>query len=152
MVTNAQSSQDIDQLRLLSIFHYIVAGVIGLFSLIPIIHVVLGIALVTGSLDGFHRGDQPPEFMGWLFIILPSVFILSGLVISFFVAFAGRQLAACSCYNLCLVVAAIECMFMPIGTALGVFTIIVLMRPNVKELFGVGQLHTYSDTHPAPSS
>lgn len=152
MVTNAQSSQDIDQLRLLSIFHYIVAGVIGLFSLIPIIHVVLGIALVTGSLDGFHRGDQPPEFMGWLFIILPSVFILSGLVISFFVAFAGRHLAVCSCYNFCLVVAAIECMFMPIGTALGVFTIIVLMRPNVKELFGVGQLHTYSDTHPAPSS
>ena len=32
-------------------------------------------------------------------------------------------------------VAAIACMFMPFGTVLGVFTIIVLMRPSVKERF-----------------
>jgi hypothetical protein len=31
--------------------------------------------------------------------------------------------------------AAIACMLMPFGTVLGVFTIIVLMRPSVKELF-----------------
>ena len=37
----------------------------------------------------------------------------------------------------CLVVAAVECIFMPFGTVLGVFTIIVLMRPGVKERFGV---------------
>jgi len=32
--------------------------------------------------------------------------------------------------------AGVECMFMPFGTVLGVFTIIVLMRPSVKEIFG----------------
>jgi hypothetical protein len=32
--------------------------------------------------------------------------------------------------------AGIECIFMPVGTVLGVFTIIVLMRDSVKELFG----------------
>jgi hypothetical protein len=37
----------------------------------------------------------------------------------------------------CLVVAGIECIFMPFGTVLGVFTIIVLMRPSVRNLFGV---------------
>jgi hypothetical protein len=31
--------------------------------------------------------------------------------------------------------AAIACLFMPLGTILGVFTIIVLIRPNVKALF-----------------
>jgi hypothetical protein len=35
----------------------------------------------------------------------------------------------------CFVVAAIECIFMPFGTVLGVFTIIVLSRPSVKALF-----------------
>jgi hypothetical protein len=33
--------------------------------------------------------------------------------------------------------AAISCIFMPFGTVLGVFTIIVLLRPSVKELFAV---------------
>ena len=31
--------------------------------------------------------------------------------------------------------AATMCLFMPFGTVLGVFTIIVLMRPSVKPLF-----------------
>ena len=53
------------------------------------------------------------------------------------VVFAGRNIAARTAYTFCLVVAAIECAFMPMGTALGVFTIIVLMRPSVKQLFGV---------------
>jgi len=35
----------------------------------------------------------------------------------------------------CFVVACIECLFMPFGTVLGAFTIIVLMRPSVKNLF-----------------
>ena len=34
--------------------------------------------------------------------------------------------------------AGIECIFMPFGTVLGVFTIIVLMRPSMKELFDPG--------------
>jgi hypothetical protein len=32
--------------------------------------------------------------------------------------------------------ACIECLFLPFGTILGVFTIIVLSRESVKELFG----------------
>jgi hypothetical protein len=43
-------------------------------------------------------------------------------------------------------VAAIACMFMPFGTVLGVFTIIVLMRPSVKELFAAAG----SSAAPAP--
>ncbi len=36
----------------------------------------------------------------------------------------------------CLIVAGIECLLMPYGTVLGVFTIMVLMRESVKERFG----------------
>ena len=35
--------------------------------------------------------------------------------------------------------AAVECVFMPFGTVLGVFTIIVLMREPVKQLFAVNK-------------
>jgi len=34
-----------------------------------------------------------------------------------------------------MVIAGIECLFMPFGTVLGVFTLVVLVRPSVKELF-----------------
>jgi hypothetical protein len=31
--------------------------------------------------------------------------------------------------------ACVECIFIPFGTVLGAFTILVLMRPSVKEMF-----------------
>ena len=34
-------NQDAEQLRLLSIFHYIVAGMLALFSLFPVIHLAI---------------------------------------------------------------------------------------------------------------
>jgi hypothetical protein len=34
-----------------------------------------------------------------------------------------------------MVIAAIQCLNMPLGTALGVFTIVVLQRASVKRLF-----------------
>jgi hypothetical protein len=40
------------------------------------------------------------------------------------------------------VIAAIACSFVPIGTVLGVFTIIVLTRPSVRVLFGVETIAT----------
>jgi hypothetical protein len=48
---------------------------------------------------------------------------------------AGRSLAARKRYTFCIIVAAISCTFFPLGTALGVFTILVLSRPSVKALF-----------------
>lgn len=35
----------------------------------------------------------------------------------------------------CLVIAGIECLVMPFGTVLGVFTIIVLTKESVREMF-----------------
>ena len=38
----------------------------------------------------------------------------------------------------CIVVAGVECMIMPFGTVLGVFTLIMLMKDSVKALFESG--------------
>ena len=47
----------------------------------------------------------------------------------------GRCIARRRRYMFCLVMAGVECTFMPMGTVLGIFTIIVLIRESVKQLF-----------------
>jgi hypothetical protein len=130
-------TQDDEQLRLLSLFHYIVAGLAGLFSLFPIIHLVMGLFLVFGSESFFkdNHGQPPPTFIGWFFVIIASFFIICGLTFASLVLTAGRFLAKRRHYTFCFVMAGIECIFMPFGTVLGVFTIIVLSRESVKKLF-----------------
>ncbi len=73
--------------------------------------------------------------MGWLFIVLPAMVILSGWTLAVCVIMAGRRVAQRRNRVFCLVIAAVECVFMPLGTILGVFTIVVLMRPSVVGLF-----------------
>ncbi len=125
-------SQDLEHLKLLSIFHYVVAGLAGLFSLIPVVHLVIGVGLATGTLE---PEDAAARVVGWFFVAFAGAFILAGLTFAVCLAVAGRFLARRQHYTYCLVMAAVACIFMPFGTVLGVFTIIVLVRESVKELF-----------------
>ena len=127
--------QDQEHLRLLSIFHYVVAGFAALFSLFPIFHLVIGIMMVTGKMDEASK-DPTGRFIGWFFMLFAALFILTGLVFAACVAMAGRFLARRTHYTYCLVMAGLNCMFVPFGTVLGVFTIIVLLKESVKDLFG----------------
>ncbi len=130
------SNQDLEYLKLLSIFHYVAAGLTAVFALLPIFHLAIGIAIVSGAFDD-QSGEAPPEFFGWMFIIIPGMMMAIGWTFAILIAIAGRKLSRRTSYTFCLVIAGIECLMMPYGTILGVFTIIVLMRPSVKELFGV---------------
>jgi hypothetical protein len=109
---------------------------------------VVGVAASLGyvAVGGFIRhlattpqaGDAPPAFVGW---------IMSGIGIAFvvgFVALAALQFAAARALKerrsrtLIQVAAAIACLNVPLGTALGVFTFVVLGRPSVARLFDAG--------------
>ncbi|HUJ11756.1 MAG TPA: hypothetical protein VL171_17235 [Verrucomicrobiae bacterium] len=128
-------TQDEEHLRLLSIFHYVVAGLAALFSLFPILHLVLGLFFILAPQKVAGRGEPPPAFVGWIFVIFAVVFMTFGFTFTGFVFAAGRFLAKRKRYLFCLVMAGVECIFMPFGTVLGVFTIVVLMRDPVKRLF-----------------
>lgn len=130
-------TEDEDHLRLLSIFHYVVAGMAGLFALVPIIHLVIGLFIIFSPQKFDGRGQAPPAFIGWIFVAFAVVFITMGWTFAGFVLAAGRFLAKRTHYLFCLVMAGIECIFVPFGTVLGVFTIVVLMRPTVKQLFPI---------------
>lgn len=127
-------SRDAEHLDLLAIFHYVVAGLTALGSLVPLIHLTIGIGMVSGRM----AGDEPmTREIGLFFIFIASVLIVMGLTFAVFVVFAGRALQRRRNYMFCLVIAGLLCVVMPFGTVLGVFTIIVLMRDSVRQLFGV---------------
>jgi hypothetical protein len=126
-------NQDADHLKLLAIFHYVDAGMTALFACIPFIHFFMGLALATGA---FPDTDPEARPIGIGMMIIAGLIILVGWALAVLIAFAGRSLQTHRRYTYCLVMAGINCIFIPIGTVLGVFTIIVLMRDSVKELFG----------------
>lgn len=127
-------SNDERHLDLLAIFHYVVGGITMLFGCIPIVHLVVGILMLTGALDD-GRGQPPPPVVGLIFIIMAVIAILLMWTLGLCIILAGRRLKGRRSYTFCFIVAAIGCVFMPFGTVLGVFTIIVLSRPTVKALF-----------------
>jgi len=131
-------NDDQEHLKLLSIFHYVVGGVGALFSCFPIIHLIIGIAMLAGGLEG-KGGQAPPRIFAWLFILFPACFMLIGWTLSTCILLAGRKLQLRQSYQYCFVVACIECLFVPFGTVLGVFTILVLNRKSVKDLFASKQ-------------
>jgi hypothetical protein len=132
-------NHDEEQLKLLSIFHYVVAGVAALFSLFPCLYVAMGLFILYGPGEFSKPGQNPPPaFLGWVMIGVGSVMITLGVTFAAFVLAAGRSLARRKRYTFCLVMAAVECLFMPFGTVLGIFTIVLLNRESVKQLFAAG--------------
>lgn len=138
-------SQDEQYLKILSIFHFVVAGISALFACFPILHFVVGLVMLGASL-GLGIGEEAfpeatiPGFVGLFFTLIAGSMILFGWTFAVCEALAGWFLGKKNRYMYCLVMAGVECMFMPFGTVLGVFTIITLMKPSVKELFGVQEI------------
>jgi hypothetical protein len=134
-------NQDLQHLKLLSIFYYVVGGMLALVACVPIIHFVIGVMMVAApnTLSG-GRGTPPPPFMGWFFVLFAGGFILLGWVWAACLMAAGWFLGRRKHYIYCLIMGCSACLFNPFGAVLGVFTIIVLIRPSVKRLFESGGL------------
>jgi len=129
--------RDTEQLKLLAIFHYVVAGLAALFSFFPLLYTALGVIFIIAGRHGTAKPDEefPPEFLGWIFTAVGSVLFAMGITMAICVLIAGRSLALRKRYSFALVIACIECLFVPFGTILGVFTIVALSRESVKALF-----------------
>jgi hypothetical protein len=132
---NPQQILDHEHLKLLSIFHYVLGGISAFFACIPIVHIVLGLFFIASPQSFGQSGNQPPAFLGWLFLTMGGCFMCFGWVFAILVLIAGRCIALRKSHTYCFVVACLECTWMPFGTCLGVFTILVLNRASVKALF-----------------
>jgi hypothetical protein len=137
-IMEAQADQDAEHLKLLSIFHYVVAAMMAMFATFPIIHFLIGLVMISGATLAPKETGLFPAVFGGFFVLAAGGAMLFGWSLAVCTLLAGRSLAQRRRYYFCLVVAgAMAAMCMPFGTVLGVFTIIVLQRPSVKEAFGV---------------
>jgi protein-S-isoprenylcysteine O-methyltransferase Ste14 len=128
----ALTKTDIEHLRLLAIFHYVLGGMTVLCGFFPIIHLSMGIAMVTGEMGQ----PPPPPFMGWMFVIVATFMMLLFWLTAGLMIVAGGNLKRRRKRMFCLVTAALGMIVLqPLGLALGIFTVIVLSRDAVRAAF-----------------
>jgi hypothetical protein len=132
---------DLEHLQLLGIFHYIVGGLMMFFSCFLIFHLVFGL-LIAFHPEGFGPQPRkvPDEGMNLVFGLMMAAFasvgMLTGWTLGGLTIYSGRCLQKHRRRLFSLVMAGIACLFMPFGTLLGVFTIVVLQRDSVRRLYG----------------
>ena len=125
--------RDAEHLKILSICWYIGSGLALLGSACPGLYAVIGLFMAI-SPDSFKPDAPPPEF-GWIMFAFATMAVLAiwaGAILGFFTA---RSLPRRRRLMLCYVAAGLACLQIPFGTALGVFTFVVLSRPSVKASF-----------------
>jgi len=122
---------DENNLRLLSIFHDVYAGLLSLFMLFSSIYVVLGAVMMAAPDPGVGDAKIGGGIMMAFGLVLLAVIGAKVLLL----VMAGRSLVARKAHTLCVVAAVLSCLMMPFGTVLGVFTLIVLFKPHVKAEF-----------------
>lgn len=126
-------TQDEQYLKLLVIFYYIGAALLGIVGFFPIIHLMVGLGIM-GSGFGTVGGGEAALFGG--FFVVVALFIMGftwGMAACLFLA--GRYITERRKHTFCIVVAALVCLYAPVGTLLGVFTIVLLIKEEIKVTF-----------------
>jgi hypothetical protein len=132
-----QRKTDAGHLQLLSIFHFILAGMavagIGFLALhYVLLNSIFSNPEIWKSPKG--GGGPPAEFFAifrWVYVVI-GVALVAGSLANLL---SGLFLRKRKYRTFSLVVAGIDCIQIPFGTVLGIFTIIVLLRDSVRELY-----------------
>ena len=129
------SKEDKDWLRLLSLGHYVIAGLQTLVGFLPSFHLAMGLWLLTSDVAKAKNGT-PAVLFGGFFTLIAVTWMLLAWSLAACVLIAGRSLVDRKRRRFCLVVAGVEAMLcIPFGTVLGMLTIIVLLRPGGRDVF-----------------
>src|SRR5262249_53364303 len=107
-----------------------------LFSFFPLFYSVIGgFFLFAAEHPRQTNQEPPPVFLGWILFVLGAGFFLLGVTMAICILIARPCLSRRKGYYFALVIACIECLFVPFGTILGIFTIVTLSRESVKAAF-----------------
>ena len=146
---NNQLYQDNEHLKTLSICHYVLAGLCIFPLLYGLLYMGMGIffgAMIANAPQ--TPNGPPPALLGGIFVVIGLIISAIALTFGLVLLKAGRSLKSHQSYTFCFVVACISCVFMPFGTVLGIFTIIVLLRDSVKAAFNGQNPAQFGNTPP----
>ena len=121
----------VEHLRTLAVFHYVLAGMTFLVASLFIVYLVTG-ALTMAQLTADQRSHAFGAHWQWVGIAGIAVgWSLAGLN-----AISARMMQLRKGRALTLVVAALNLVWPPAGTCLGLVTLWVLGRESVRRLYG----------------
>ena len=134
-----QRKIDSDHLTLLSVFHFVAAGlsILGILFLFAHYSIFRTVISNPQMWQNQRQGPGPAEFVNifsmlrWVYLVFGIWFLASGVLN----VISGIFIRARTHRMFSVVVSALNSVHIPIGTALGVFTIIVLMRDSVREVY-----------------
>ena len=127
---------DEEHLRLLRIGYLIAGAFNALWAFFPLIYVAMGILVMTiGSIAPHGRNEPGAQIFGLMFAVIGGAVSLLIAAVAVMKLLTAKALRERKSRTLCLVTAAISCLAIPYGTALGVSTFLLLSRPSVREQF-----------------
>jgi hypothetical protein len=131
-----QRKVDAEHLKLLAVFHFVVAGlsIVGLGFLC--MHWFFMHSIFDNPEMFKHAKDGPPpkEFFAifkWFYVVIGVCIVTGGIanLVSGWLILQRRARV------FSLIVAGLDCAFVLLGTALGAFTFVVLLRDSVREVY-----------------
>jgi uncharacterized membrane protein len=124
-------------LRLLSIGYYIQGGIAAFYTLLMLGYSAFASAVFAGILKSAGESSQqeiPPALVSIISLLLA---IVLGLACAYTACLflAGYWLRHSRNMLYLQILAALNCIAVPYGTVLGIFTFMVLQRPTAKQIF-----------------
>ena len=136
LIPRDPSAVDAQHLKLLAIFHFVLAGfaLIGLGFLGLHWFIMESVFSNPEAWQQSNSGSPPEQFLAlfkWFYFAMGVIVVANGIA-NLVSGFMIRQRRG---RVFSLVVAGVNCLAFPFGTALGVFTFIVLLRDSVEALY-----------------
>ncbi len=129
----AQMARDLSDLSILSVLFWLDAGlqVLGVGFLAALTMMGMNEEAANNAAGQASTDAVSGQLVIWM---LGAMTVLAGvmLLLKILCAYGIGQRRF---RTLCLVISTINCVAVPIGTALGIYSLMVLMRPSVAELF-----------------
>ncbi|MCA8992730.1 MAG: hypothetical protein KDA69_03995 [Planctomycetaceae bacterium] len=120
-----------DQLDVLGLFHYAFAAMWVAVLLLPL----RNLWVLKQGVAAFPDGELLPESALRNTVIVTIVFSLLVLVFAGLLVAAGASMRSRDRYGFCKTVAYVECLAFPLGTILGVITLVALNDATVRGQF-----------------
>ena len=125
------------QLRWLAVGWFCSGTAIGLFACLPSYHVMMAAAFLMAPRMGADR-ERRAEFMGEFNGPGAVGLLLTVIIVSRLVFYTCQSISTRKNYRFVQIMAILALLIPPIGTGLGIATLLLIRRPEVRKAFGVG--------------